>query len=666
MSAKKVIKKKATTKKTTNASKKVAKKVTKKTTAASESQIAAANKKATTRKKTTLKSVPTASPTMDEFDDEDDDEAELDEAEVDKLVPDDESETEAENEEESIPAETSTFVLTEEIIEDILEAFKGRSSITYSELNKVLPEDVVTGKDIDAILSRLAKAGVDLDDDDDADDDDEDEELLPDESPDLEEDDGSVTLEGDSGDIHDPVRMYLSEMGSIPLLSRDEEVTLAKQIELSCKRFRKRTLESPIAIRYVMELNKKVAQNRETLDKIMRTTNPAGIGKNDILSRLPGHIQTLEVIYEKCVSLWKQLERGGLSKPERSKVYSELKMRQRRAAMLLEELGLRTKRIMPVKKRIEDMAMESYRLEREIKAIAKKGSKATLIEKRKMEMAEDKLNRIRIEAQEPLERLRARAGHIRKRYKMYQNVKQHLSSGNLRLVVSIAKKYRHRGLSFIDLIQEGNTGLMKAVEKYEYRRGYKFSTYATWWIRQAITRAIADQARTIRIPVHMIETMSKLRRITRLLVQKIGREPTVEEIAKEADIPITEARRVMRISKHPISLDRPIGAGDTDDSHFGDFIEDTTVDNPVNVASYEMLKDKIDNVLESLTFREREIIKLRYGIGDDYTYTLEEVGRKFNVTRERVRQIEAKALKKLQHPVRSRKLNGFLEDIVEQ
>ncbi|MBN2713419.1 MAG: RNA polymerase sigma factor RpoD, partial [Planctomycetes bacterium] len=263
---------------------------------------------------------------------------------------------------------------------------------------------------------------------------------------------------------------------------------------------------------------------------------------------------------------------------------------------------------------------------------------------------------------EPLTRLHSRASHIGKRYRAYQKVKQELSSGNLRLVVSIAKKYRHRGLSFIDLIQEGNTGLMKAVEKYEYRRGYKFSTYATWWIRQAITRAIADQARTIRIPVHMIETMSKLRRITKLLVQELGREPTVEEIAKNAEIPITEARRVLRISKHPISLDRPIGSGDSDDSHFGDFIEDKSAESPVNVASYEMLKDKIDAVLSSLSFREREIIKLRYGIGDDYTYTLEEVGRKFNVTRERVRQIEAKALRKLQHPVRARKLHGFLED----
>ena len=664
MSAKKVSKKKVTKKKTS----KVSKKTVRKKTAASDSKEAAVRKKTGSKKraaKKTAASITEKSVEADVLDDDDEDD--LDADEIAKLVPDDESTDAVTEPEEEAENEAPSIVLTEEIIADILEAFKGRSSITYSELNKVLPEDVVTGKDIDAVLSRLAKAGVDLDDDDENEDEAEEEtDLLPDESPDIADDEGPVNLDGDSGDIHDPVRMYLSEMGSIPLLTREEEVTLAKQIELSCKRFRKRTLESPIAIRYVMELNKKVTQNRETLDKIMRTTNPAGIGKNDILSRLPGHIKTLETIYEICVDLWRTLEKGGLTKKEESKVYSELRLRQRRAAMLLEELGLRTKRIMPVKKRIEDMAMESYRLEREIDAIAKKGSKASVIEKRKMEMAEDKLNRIRMEAQEPLERLRARAGHIRKRYKMYQNVKQHLSSGNLRLVVSIAKKYRHRGLSFIDLIQEGNTGLMKAVEKYEYRRGYKFSTYATWWIRQAITRAIADQARTIRIPVHMIETMSKLRRITRLLVQRIGREPTVEEIAKEADIPITEARRVMRISKHPISLDRPIGAGDADDSHFGDFIEDTTVDNPVNVASYEMLKDKIDTVLESLTFREREIIKLRYGIGDDYTYTLEEVGRKFNVTRERVRQIEAKALKKLQHPVRSRKLNGFLEDIVEQ
>ncbi|MCX5637920.1 MAG: RNA polymerase sigma factor RpoD, partial [Planctomycetota bacterium] len=244
-------------------------------------------------------------------------------------------------------------------------------------------------------------------------------------------------------------------------------------------------------------------------------------------------------------------------------------------------------------------------------------------------------------------------------FTQYEESKRLLSSANLRLVVSIAKRYRNRGLSFLDLIQEGNTGLMRAVDKYEYNRGYKFSTYATWWIRQAITRASADHARTIRIPVHMIETMSRLRNAGKTLLQKLGREPTIEEIANEAHMSLEETRRVLNISKHPISLDRPIG--ESEDSYFGDFIEDENIDSPVLSATQEMLKERIDLVLKTLSYREREIIKLRYGIGDGYTYTLEEVGRIFKVTRERVRQVEAKAIRKLQHPVRARKLEGFLD-----
>jgi RNA polymerase primary sigma factor len=276
---------------------------------------------------------------------------------------------------------------------------------------------------------------------------------------------------------------------------------------------------------------------------------------------------------------------------------------------------------------------------------------------------EEELEGIQSLCLEHSEALGERLKSIERVFTEYEDAKRKLSGGNLRLVVSIAKKYRNRGLSFLDIIQEGNTGLMRAVDKYEYKRGYKFSTYATWWIRQAITRAIADHARTIRIPVHMIETMSRLRNISKELLQEMGREPTIEEIARRASMPISEARRVLKISRHPISLDRPVG--ESEDSYFGDFIEDDTVESPVRTAGGGMLRDRIEEVLKTLTYREREIIKLRYGIGDGYTYTLEEVGRIFKVTRERVRQVEAKAIRKLQHPVRARKLEGFLDNLTQ-
>ncbi len=259
--------------------------------------------------------------------------------------------------------------------------------------------------------------------------------------------------------------------------------------------------------------------------------------------------------------------------------------------------------------------------------------------------------------------LKHRCVTVQRQYSEYESVKRELSSGNLRLVVSIAKKYRNRGLSFLDLIQEGNTGLMRAVDKYEYRRGFKFSTYATWWIRQAITRAIADQARTIRIPVHMIDVLSKLRNIQKKMQQEMRREPTTEELSRRAGFSLDEVKRVMDIGRHPVSLDRPVGEGD--DCSFGEFIEDGTQDNPIKNASNGILRDKIEGLLKTLTYREREIVRLRYGLGDGYTYTLEEVGRIFKVTRERVRQIEAKALRKLQHPVRSQQLEGFLGSPVE-
>jgi len=274
------------------------------------------------------------------------------------------------------------------------------------------------------------------------------------------------------------------------------------------------------------------------------------------------------------------------------------------------------------------------------------------------------LRTILCSVQETPKSLRNRVTYLKVVYSQYQRAKRGLSEGNLRLVVSIAKKYRNRGLSFLDLIQEGNAGLMRAVDKFEYRRGFKFCTYATWWIRQAITRAVADQSRTIRIPVHMVETMSRVRNVSRQLLQELGREPSIEEVARRAKTTVDEARRVLAMSRYPISLDRPVG--NSEDSHFGDLLPDGTAESPATGASQEMLRSRINKVLKTLSYREREIIKLRYGLGDGYSYTLEEVGHIFKVTRERIRQIESKALKKLQHATRAVHLKGFVDSVPEQ
>ncbi|MCA9222969.1 MAG: sigma-70 family RNA polymerase sigma factor, partial [Planctomycetales bacterium] len=316
------------------------------------------------------------------------------------------------------------------------------------------------------------------------------------------------------------------------------------------------------------------------------------------------------------------------------------------------------RRVQPLMKQMDDLLKKITRVRNRLEMIGDNPSLATERSRLRRELYD-----LLMTVQESPQCLAARIEHCRQQYEQYEGVKRQLSSGNLRLVVSIAKKYRNRGLSFLDLIQEGNTGLMRAVDKYEYRRGFKFSTYATWWIRQAITRAIADQARTIRIPVHMIDILSKLRNIQKRLLQELRREPSMDEIADCAEMDVDEVRRVMDIGRHPTSLDRPVGEGD--DCSFGEFIEDTASDNPVRNANNDILRQQIDRLLKTLTYREREIIRLRYGLTDGYTYTLEEVGRIFKVTRERVRQIEAKAVRKLQNPVRAQHLEGFLKHLPE-
>lgn len=553
----------------------------------------------------------------------------------------------------------------EEKIKAIIEKGKKKGYLTYEEMNEELPDEAATPARLDNLLTTLEEMGIDLLDESElAGKEGEGDFDVPQEALELEEDAEKLLKEdellekrlvGEEGvtKVDDPIRMYLTQMGEIPLLSRDDEISLARKIELARMAFRREMLKSDYCARNAVEILQQVYDGTLSFDRTMKISTAENVVRAVIRKRMPANLETVNKLLKVNRSLFKKY----IETKDSHEVIPTLRRihrNRRKIATLLEELSLRTSRIQPMKEKLHSICHKMHQLENTVAAGPNRDYTTEDIESMKQELAG--LQELVLEAPKLLDkRLRV----IDRVFTQYEDAKRTLSSANLRLVVSIAKKYRNRGLSFLDIIQEGNTGLMRAVDKYEYRRGYKFSTYATWWIRQAITRAIADHARTIRIPVHMIETMSKLRTASKNLMQKLGRESTPEEIATEAGMSTEETSRVLRIAKHPISLDSPIG--DSDDSYFGDFIEDESIDSPVISATQEMLRDRIDTVLKTLSYREREIIKLRYGIGDGYTYTLEEVGRIFKVTRERVRQVEAKAIRKLQHPVRSRRLEGFLD-----
>ena len=499
------------------------------------------------------------------------------------------------------------------VIDKLISLGKEKGHITYEELNNILPDDMFSSEEIDDVMAILEKEDIALLDRQ------KEEYVLPHEhrikKSIMKEDEGSRFVQ-----VDDPVKMYLRQMGQIPLLTREQEITLAEKIKDAESLFKKNVLWTNAAKKIVIDILKNVLTKNVNFDEVLDTDPTA---KEYVAKR-------------KITRL--------LAKLKRTKAKQSI-------VKIMLEMGLSIAVIERISQKIGEFVEKAEPVEKTIERLKRQNGK-------KKKALKKELRKLEREFGDKL-------GSIKKQYRLikvketnFNKSKRELVAANLRLVVSIAKKYTNRGLSFLDLIQEGNIGLMKAVDKFEYKRGYKFSTYATWWIRQAITRSIADQSRTIRIPVHMTETINKLIRVSRALVQETGREPTPEELSHEMRVPVDKVRSILKIAQEPISLQTPIG--DEGDTHFGDFIEDKRAVSPANATAYTMLNEQMGGVLDTLTEREKKVLRLRFGIGDGYPRTLEEVGAIFSVTRERVRQIEAKALKKLRHPTRARKLKNFL------
>jgi RNA polymerase primary sigma factor len=596
-------------------------------------------------------------------------------------------------------------------VKQLINVGKEKGYLTYDDLNNVLPPEISSSEQIENIMNIFGDMDIEVIDSGqeeryariiEAEEGEEEtaktrtySDLDFEEEEEEEEEEEALDLTpGTIGKTDDPVRMYLREMGTVSLLSREGEIEIAKRIEDGQKEIAKVMYSMPAALRELISLGDKLKKGRLSVRDIVHTYEEefeeiADINEEELRDKTMRLLDEAAVLYEKLLPMLTDLKKPNISETKEKRLKGSIRTIKKELSEKFDEVNLHPRQVEFVAQKLRDYAWAVMEAEKDIRACARragvtidelhnimskpKPEKGKVKIPKKVKLTADqfleleksyqnalkKLDRVETETLVAPDELRSAVSSLDKGEFKMKTAKTELVEANLRLVVSIAKKYTNRGLQFLDLIQEGNIGLMKAVDKFEYKRGYKFSTYATWWIRQAITRAIADQARTIRIPVHMIETINKLIRTSRHLVQELGREPTPEEIANEMGLPLEKVRKVLKIAKEPISLETPIG--EEEDSHLGDFIEDKRSPSPLESAINYDLSEQVRKVLQTLTPREEKVLRRRFGIGEAADHTLEEVGQEFDVTRERIRQIEAKALRKLRHPSRSKRLKSFVE-----